>query len=252
MPPDDKEISRAELAAGNGAQGGPVYIAHQGRVIDVSDSPLWQGGLHMDLHRAGQDLTAEIQEAPHGLEVLELYPQVGVIAAPPVAKTLNPEMPRVLARLLGRWPILKRHPHPMVVHFPIVFMISATFFTWLYLITGNRSFEFTALNCLGGGVLFIPVAILTGLFTWWVNYQAEPLRPVIIKLCLSPLMLAVAVAAFIWRLRVPEILAPPGGPGLIYLFLVSLLTPLAMAIGWCGATLTFPLHGKEPEEKGTG
>ncbi len=246
MPPDEKEISRAELAAGNGAQGRPVYIAHRGRVIDVSESPLWQGGLHMDLHRAGRDLTEEIQEAPHGLEVLERYPQVGVIADPQVDKVLKPELPRVLSRLLRRCPILKRHPHPMVVHFPIVFMTSATFFTWLYIITGKRSFEFTALNCLGGGVLFIPVAILTGLFTWWVNYQAEPLRPVIIKLCLSPIMLAVAAAALIWRLRVPEVLAPPGGLGLIYLFLVSLLTPLALAIGWFGATLTFPIHEKEP------
>ena len=47
------------------------------------------------------------------------------------------------------FPMLRRHPHPMTIHFPIVFMFSTTLFTLLYFLTGVRSFELTALNCLG-------------------------------------------------------------------------------------------------------
>ena len=78
----------------------------------------------------------------------------------------------------------------MVVHFPIVFFISTPIFTILYLLTGIGSFETTGWHCLGGGVLFTPVALVTGLFTWWLNYELRPLRPVVIKLILTPMLLA--------------------------------------------------------------
>jgi predicted heme/steroid binding protein len=57
-----------ELRRYNGDDG-PMYIAHQGLVYDVSDSPKWRTGLHENLHFPGQDLTSEFPEAPHGLEV---------------------------------------------------------------------------------------------------------------------------------------------------------------------------------------
>ncbi len=251
------EISLTELKEANGADGKPAYIAYQGRIINVSDSKLWEGGQHMGSHQAGADLTAEIDEAPHGLEVLERYPQIGVLAPGGEITPENlagvsgkqdqggapgpkPELPRALASLFKRFPLLKRHPHPMVVHFPIVFMISATFFTILYVLTGYPPFETTALNCLGGGVLFTPVAAGTGLLTWWLNYELRPLRPVIIKITLSPILLVIAVIAFIWRLQNPGILAQLNGVNLIYFVLILLLTPLVSAIGWFGAKLTFP------------
>jgi len=56
-----------------------LYIAHGGKVIDVTASKLWKGGLHMKRHHAGKDLTTDIQAAPHKLEVLDRYPQVGVL-----------------------------------------------------------------------------------------------------------------------------------------------------------------------------
>ena len=66
-----KEFSPEELARFNGQNGKPVYIAHGGKVIDVTASKLWKSGLHMKRHHAGKDLTTDIQAAPHSLEVLE-------------------------------------------------------------------------------------------------------------------------------------------------------------------------------------
>jgi len=241
---NDREFTLEEMAAADGTDGKPVYIAYQGRVYDVSQSPLWESGEHMVRHRAGKDLTGEFANAPHGLEVFERYPQVGVLKAPLSApeEALAPRIPQWLDWLLERIPLLRRHPHPMLVHFPIVFMISATAFNILYLLTGQKSFELTALNCLGGGVLFTPPAMLTGLFSWWLNYQARPLRPVIIKLTLSPILFACGLAAFIWRWLQPEIMENLRGVNIIYLGLIFLLFPLVTSIGWYGAQITFPIH----------
>ncbi len=142
-----KEFELEALSEYDGKDEKPVYIVHQGRVFDVTQSKLWKGGVHMKRHHAGRDLTTDFGGAPHGTEVFERYPQVGIIK-----KEEAPErsMPEMLTLLLHRFPMLRRHPHPMTVHFPIAFMLSATMFTFLYLITGIASFETTALHCLGG------------------------------------------------------------------------------------------------------
>jgi predicted heme/steroid binding protein/uncharacterized membrane protein len=241
----DREFTVDELVAYNGSLGQPVYIAYQGKVYDVSGSGLWEGGQHMGQHRAGGDITGELPDAPHGEEVFERYPQVGVLkAASPAGETpADASAAREWCRrALQRAPFLKRHPHPMVVHFPIVFMISATAFTLLSVFTGIKSFEVTGFHCLGGGVLFTPVAILTGWFTWWLNYESRLLRPVVVKLILSPVLLLAGAVAFAWRLFDPQILAQVSDwPSLVYLALICSLAPLVSIIGACGAELTFPV-----------
>jgi uncharacterized membrane protein len=130
----------------------------------------------------------------------------------------------------------------MTVHFPIVFMIATTCFNLLYLLTGISSLEVTALHCLGAGVLFTPVVILTGLFTWWLNYLAKPIRPVIIKLTVSLLLFVVSMVAFTWRVGDPAVLKVFGLRSVIYFLLILSLTPLVGIIGWFGAQLTFPVE----------
>jgi predicted heme/steroid binding protein/uncharacterized membrane protein len=234
-----KEIDPKELSGFNGESGRPVYIAHQGKVFDVSKSKLWEGGVHMNRHHAGNDLTTDIQAAPHGPEVLERYPQVAGLKKQAAAER---EMPAILSRLLKRFPMLRRHPHPMTVHFPIVFMFAATVFTLLYLVTGITTFELTALYCLGAGLIFTPVAMATGYYTWWLNYLSKPLRPVTIKKRLAAVLLIVEIIAFAWRIAVTDILAPFRLAGVIYLILILSLFPLVAALGWFGASLTFPVE----------
>ncbi len=234
-----KEFDPESLAEFNGKAGGPIYIAHRGMVFDVSSSKFWKTGLHMKRHEAGKDLTTDIEAAPHGTEVLDRYPQVGILNKK--EEGVRP-MPKVLSGLLDRFPVLRRHPHPMLVHFPIVFMISPALFNILYLITGIKSFEATAFHCLGGGILFTPLAILTGYFTWWLNYLAKPMRPVTIKIRLSILLMAVSIIAFIWRALNPGVFLSFTGESMPYFLLILSLIPIVTVIGWFGATLTFPLE----------
>jgi predicted heme/steroid binding protein/uncharacterized membrane protein len=234
-----KEIELEALAEYDGKDERPVYVVHQGRVFDVSQSRLWKGGLHMKRHHAGKDLTVDFGGAPHGTEVFERYPQVGVIKN---QEGPEQEIPEILSNLLQRFPMLRRHPHPMTVHFPIVFMLSATAFNILYLITGIESLEMTAIHCLGAGVLFTPLVMATGLYTWWLNYMAKPIRPVKIKIVMSMMLLVISVIAFVWRVAVPGVLHSVTPLSAVYFLLILALTPVVVIIGWFGANLTFPIE----------
>jgi predicted heme/steroid binding protein/uncharacterized membrane protein len=240
---DDRvqEFDGQSLAEFKGEKGKSVYIAYQGRVIDVSKSKYWRTGLHMKRHEAGRDLTADMEAAPHGTEVLDRYPQVGILKE---KEEGGRPMPNLLTRLLDRFPVLRRHPHPMLVHFPIVFLFSPTLFNLLYIVTGVQSFEATAFHCLGAGIFFTPLAILTGYFTWWLNYAAKPMRPVTIKIRFSLLLLTISVLAFIWRFLSPGVFISFTGGSILYFFLILSLIPIVTVIGWFGATLTFPLEKK--------
>jgi predicted heme/steroid binding protein/uncharacterized membrane protein len=229
------------LSQFSGKDGRPAYIAYKGRIIDVSASKFWKTGLHMNRHPAGRDLTTDIEAAPHGPEVLERYPQVGTLTTNDGTER---SLSKPLERLLDRFPILRRHPHPMLVHFPIVFAISPVLFYLLYRITAADAFEATAFHCLGAGLLFCVPAILTGFFTWWLNYQAKPLRPVLIKILFSGLLVTFFLAAFLCRALFPADVLSLTGWGIIYLVLILALIPIVAVIGWYGASLTFPLERK--------
>jgi len=233
-----QEFDNAELEKFDGNNGRPVYVAHKGKVYDVSNSKLWKNGLHMKRHHAGNDLTVDIQGAPHEPDVLERYPQVGTLKK----EVMELEIPQPLAWLLGKVPMLRRHPHPMTVHFPIVFAFSTTIFNILYLVTGIKALEITALHCLGAGILFTAVAIATGLYTWWINYMLKPLKAVKVKIPLSITLLVTQIIAFVWRIKVPDVIDSIQGVNIIYFLLVLSFFPMVVVIGWFGAFLTFPVE----------
>ena len=158
----------------------------------------------------------------------------------------HPELPPALARLLDRFPQLRRRPHPLLAHFPIVFLLSATSFSLLFRFTGNRSFDETAFYCLGGGLLTLPPTMATGLFTLWLNFDGGADQTVRREKALSYAVIFITAAAFVWRWLNPLVLTDLSGVNLIYFFLVLSLTPLVTASGYFGGMLTFPLVEEAP------
>jgi predicted heme/steroid binding protein len=65
----ERVISHAELRRYDGEGGKPKFIAHRGVVYDVTKCPKWLADLHEGMHWPGQDLTGELEEAPHKVEV---------------------------------------------------------------------------------------------------------------------------------------------------------------------------------------
>ena len=74
-----KRFSKAKLARYNGKNGAPAYIAYKGKVYDVSASFQWKNGRHQVVHNAGEDLTDSLEQAPHGVEMLERLPVIGIL-----------------------------------------------------------------------------------------------------------------------------------------------------------------------------
>lgn len=71
MEPPNHIVSLSELHRSTGEHGTRMYVAYKDLVYDVTDCLRWKSGLHEGLHFPGQDLTAELDEAPHQDEVLK-------------------------------------------------------------------------------------------------------------------------------------------------------------------------------------
>jgi predicted heme/steroid binding protein/uncharacterized membrane protein len=227
-----REMTSEELLSFNGQEGRPIYIAYQGKIYDVSKSPLWSKGLHMNRHPAGKDLTGEISAAPHGEEVFERYPQAGILKKGPSEELKH--LPPLLQNLLQRFPMARRHPHPMVVHFPLAFLMAASLFTLLYLVFENPSFEVTSFYLFILGGISSPFAMATGLLTWWINYRLKLTHFVKRKIQFSILLLLFEIILIIWRSANQEISNP------VYFILMVLLAPIVGLLGYYGGQMTFP------------
>lgn len=71
-----REFTLDDLKQFNGRDGNPAYVAYDGTVYDVSESSMWDDGDHMGAHEAGMDLTAEHDDAPHDVHIVD-FPVVG-------------------------------------------------------------------------------------------------------------------------------------------------------------------------------
>jgi predicted heme/steroid binding protein/uncharacterized membrane protein len=229
-----KEFTAEELSSFNGKEGKPIYITFQGKVYDVTKSPLWAKGLHMNRHPAGKDLTGEISAAPHGPEVLERYPQIGTVKKGPPEELKH--LPLFLQDFLQRFPMARRHPHPMVVHFPIALFMAASLFILLALLFQKGSFEIVSLYLLILGAISSPFAMATGLLTWWINYRFKFNYFVRRKIQLSILLLIFEVILIVWRISQVKIYHP------FYIVVMVLLTPIVSLLGYYGGQLTFPVE----------
>lgn len=73
----EKTFTLAQLAQYDGQNGKPAYVAVDGVVYDVTNSPAWPNGRHHG-NQAGQDVTKALHEdSPHGAKKLALLPVVG-------------------------------------------------------------------------------------------------------------------------------------------------------------------------------
>lgn len=66
-----RQVSQRELRAHGGEGGTRLWIARDGIVYDVTECMKWRTGMHEQMHFPGQDLSGELLDAPHGVEVFE-------------------------------------------------------------------------------------------------------------------------------------------------------------------------------------
>jgi predicted heme/steroid binding protein len=89
-------ISAQTLPSHDGQEGRRAVVAVSGKLYEVTESRLWRNGSHLKQHQAGQDLTAALEGAPHGAEVLDRVPMIGeFLAASGGQKSHGPRAKRV-------------------------------------------------------------------------------------------------------------------------------------------------------------
>jgi predicted heme/steroid binding protein len=76
MPEELPQYTPSQLALRNGQDKPEIWVAYKGIIYDVTESRLWRRGQHYE-HWAGQDLTAELPDAPHSDEVFERFKAIG-------------------------------------------------------------------------------------------------------------------------------------------------------------------------------
>ena len=80
MPADSPRslptYTKSQLALRNGQDRDEIWCAYKGTIYDLSVSRLWRNGKHYE-HWAGQDLTAELADAPHSESVFNRFSAVG-------------------------------------------------------------------------------------------------------------------------------------------------------------------------------
>ena len=74
------EYTKSQLALRNGQDKPQIWVALCGNIYDVTNSRLWKNGKHYE-HWAGQDLTEELQDAPHTEKVFEKFTVIGKLKA---------------------------------------------------------------------------------------------------------------------------------------------------------------------------
>lgn len=74
-----KKYTVQQLALRNGQDKEEIWVAFRGKIYDVTNSRLWRNGKHYE-HWAGQDLTAELDDAPHTDKVFKKFEIIGELS----------------------------------------------------------------------------------------------------------------------------------------------------------------------------
>ena len=146
-------------------------------------------------------------------------------------------IPQLLIRLITRYPILRRHPHPFFVHFPMVFLFGGAIFMVLHLVRPQLApFEKVAFLMLIMGILFTPPAIVSGLWTWWIAYSWRVPPQILYKIILAIALLLTEIVSLLLRIGHPF---DRTARGWVYFALMLFIAIDALTIGYFGGQLTY-------------
>jgi uncharacterized membrane protein len=125
------------------------------------------------------------------------------------------------------------------VHFPIAFATLVPFFSVLYFLTGNSSFELTSYYILALNVLAGPAGALSGAFSWKVRYNSAATVAFSTKIRLSIVFFLGILISFIWRTLDSQVLVSNTSLSYVYLLIQIGLALIASLLGHTGGKIVF-------------
>jgi predicted heme/steroid binding protein/uncharacterized membrane protein len=231
-----QQFTEEELRKYNGQEGAPAYIAFKGKVYDVSASKLWKNGAHFKKHLAGYDLTPEIQDAPHADEVFEQFEPIGIFILS-IKKTSSDEKEARKERYRQWYAVY--HPHPAVVHFPIALHYFSGFTDILFLVNPSSEYETAVFLSFLIATVMGFFALVTGVFSWWINYDFSTSKPFVIKLIGALFTLIVGMIPLIQKLLNPDVPFSIGLDGVTYHAIIFLTVISITIVGYYGGKITW-------------
>jgi predicted heme/steroid binding protein/uncharacterized membrane protein len=220
-----KSFTKNSLKEFNGENSQPMYIAFNGQVYDITNSPLWKNGNHMGIHHAGKDLTNKFVNAPHDTKVFSKFTVIGEI--------IDEKNHNFVSS------IRKLAPHPMLVHFPIAYGLIIPVLLLLYLITGISSFEAASYYLLVFGFLSAPVCALSGFISWSMVYDRKRTIDFNRKIFLCIGLLIVVSICVAWRTINPSVFIVRDGLSYLFLVLEIFIAIFVSLLGHIGGKIVF-------------
>ncbi len=226
-------MKKEELKKFDGKEGRKTYFAYKGKIYDVSNSKLWKNGSHVNRHFAGEDLTDQLAVAPHNDEVITKFPEVG---------SLEPDQADIQQDRMDQYRDLYRkyHPHPILIHFPMGLFFFSVIMQALFHLFSHVPFENAAFFSIVIASLTSIPATLSGIISWWINYQLIFTRIFKMKLYFSIVLIVVGLSASVLRFVLPDISSQPGFLFFIYNILLFITFPVVSIIGYYGGKITWP------------
>jgi predicted heme/steroid binding protein/uncharacterized membrane protein len=225
-------VTLEELRYFDGKDGKKTYFAYKGIIYDVTDSPLWKDGRHMERLDAGLDLTDFLSQAPHGEEVFETLPVVGSLTTSGTPAAVDTK---------ARFKIwyAKYHPHPATVHFPIALHFFAGGMDLLFLADPSEAYEVSVFYAFFVATVMGAVAMVPGVLSWWVNYDFSRASAFIIKLYVSLFTVIIGGAAIALRLEEPRVAYGSDMEGWFYHGTVFVTVLCVIVLGYYGGKITW-------------
>jgi len=212
----------------------PAYIAFKGQVYDVSASKLWKNGSHFKKHFAGTDLTSELANAPHGDEVFAAFDPIGLL----IIAAEGQDKKEAVKERYRQWYALY-HPHPAVVHFPIALHYFSGFTDILFLADPSSEYEAAVFLSFLIATVMGFVALIAGVFSWWINYDFSTSRAFVIKLIGALFTLTVGLIPLIQKFLNSDVPFSHGLDGWIYHFVIFITVISVTIVGYYGGKITW-------------
>jgi len=224
-------MTKEQLKQYNGKNNQKAYIAYKGKVYDVTESPLWEKGTHEGLHEAGVDLTDALVNAPHAEEVFQRFE---------IVDTLDEDNESNQNRTAWVQWYHKYHPHPMLVHFPIALHLFAAGLDLIFFFQPKASFATAVFYTFFVSTLIGVFTMLSGMLSWWINYQLALTHILRMKLVFSVITLLLGIIGIVIYLNDPGVVYLTTMPSIFYHATILLTGMTVIILGYYGGKLTWP------------